>query len=57
MKHHNQNVSRRDIYTLAGIYFGLLFLVLALPENNPTLSGLALGAYGLVSFLTMERIS
>ncbi len=57
MKQHQQNISKRDVLTLAGVYFGLLFLVLTLPENNPTLSGVALGLYGLVSFLTIERIS
>ncbi len=57
MKHDHQNISKRDILTLVGVYLGLLFLVLTLPENNPTLSGIALGAYGLFSFLTMERIT
>ncbi len=55
MKH--QDFSKRDVLTLAGVYIGLLILVLTLPENNPTLCGLALGAYGLASFLTIERIS
>ena len=53
----NQRVSKRDVLTLAGVYLGLLVLVIALPDNNPTLSGFALGLYGLASFLTIERTS
>lgn len=53
----NQQISKRDVFTLAGVYLGLLLLVIALPENNPALSGIALGVCGLASFLTIEHIS
>ncbi len=49
-------ISRKDVFVLGAVYLGLLSLVIILPESMPTLSGLVLALYAVVSYLTIERI-
>lgn len=52
----NDRISRKDVFVLGAVYLGLLSLVCILPESKPTLSGIVLALYAVVSYFTIERI-